>query len=121
MSVAIPGVLANYWTLHPFLAATHFVRTLAAANTAALRGCGQSGHADIRQPPLMCALRGNGARHDPGRELMAAFTAVPDSIMPVNALQLVLRHYLAADVPPVEEPSFWSSEDRPLEFEPVDR
>jgi hypothetical protein len=63
------------------------------------------------------------------RERMAAFTAyllpglgpdaVSDSITPVNALRLVLRHYLAADLPPVEDASFWSSEDRPLEFEPV--
>jgi len=61
-------------------------------------------------------------------ERMAAFSAyllpglgpdaVSDSITPVNALRLVLRHYLAADLPPVEDASFWSSEDRPLAFEP---
>ena len=45
--------------------------------------------------------------------------AVSDSITPVNALRLVLRHYLAADLPPLQDASFWSSEDRPLEFEPV--
>jgi hypothetical protein len=51
----------------------------------------------------------------PGIEL----AAVSDSITPVNALRLVLRHYLAADLPPLEDASFWSSEDRPLEFERV--
>jgi hypothetical protein len=63
-------------------------------------------------------------------ERMAAFTAyllpdisesaISDSITPVNAMRLMLRHYLAADLPPVEDVSFWSSEDRPLEFEPVE-
>jgi hypothetical protein len=63
------------------------------------------------------------------KERMAAFTAyllpglgpdaVADSITPVNAVRLVLRHYLAADLPSVQDASFWSSEDRPLEFEPV--
>jgi hypothetical protein len=64
-------------------------------------------------------------------ERMAAFaayrlpgiadSAVGDSMTPVNVIRLVLRHYLAADLPPVEDVSFWSSEDRELEFEAVDR
>jgi hypothetical protein len=57
---------------------------------------------------------------------MAAFTAyflpgldassIGDSITPVNAIRLILRHYFGADLPPIEDASYWSSEDRPLEF-----
>jgi hypothetical protein len=64
-------------------------------------------------------------------ERMAAFSAyllpgvadgaIRDSITPVNVVRLVLGHYFAADMPPIEDASFWSSEDRELEFEPVDR
>jgi hypothetical protein len=64
-------------------------------------------------------------------ERMAAFaayllpgvadSAIGDSITPVNTLRLVLRHYLAADLPAVQEVSYWSSEDRELEFEVLNR
>jgi hypothetical protein len=64
-------------------------------------------------------------------ERMAAFaayllpgvaeSAIRDSITPVNVIRLVLRHYLAADLPPVRDASYWSSEDRELEFEVVNR
>jgi hypothetical protein len=60
------------------------------------------------------------------RERMAAFSAyllpgvdarqVGDSITPVNVVRLVLRHYFGADLPPLEDASYWSSEDRSLEF-----
>jgi hypothetical protein len=60
------------------------------------------------------------------RERLAAFTAyylpgldperVVDSITPINAMRLVLSHYLRADLPPIEDASYWSSEERPLEF-----
>jgi hypothetical protein len=50
-----------------------------------------------------------------------ADTAVSDSISPVNVVRLVLRHYFAADLPPLKDMSYWSSEDRELEFEPVGR
>jgi hypothetical protein len=60
------------------------------------------------------------------RERLAAFTAyylpgldpdsVGDSITPVNTMRLVLRHYLRADLPRIEDVSYWSSEDRPLEL-----
>lgn len=60
------------------------------------------------------------------KERMAAFTAyflpgldassIGDSITPVNTIRLILRHYFGADLPPIEDASYWSSEDRPLEF-----
>lgn len=64
-------------------------------------------------------------------ERMAAFaayllpgvadTAIGDSISPVNAMRFVLRQYFAADLPPLQDSSYWSSEDRELEFEPATR
>jgi hypothetical protein len=64
------------------------------------------------------------------KERMAAFTAyllpglaagsVGDSITPVNAIRLVLRHYFGADLPSVDDVSYWSSEDRPLDFTRID-
>ncbi len=50
-----------------------------------------------------------------------ADSLVGDSISPVNVMRLVLRHYLAADLPPLEDRSYWSSEDRELDFEAVAR
>jgi hypothetical protein len=47
--------------------------------------------------------------------------AIGDSITPVNATRLVLRQYFGAHLSPLEDASFWSSEDRELEFEPVHR
>jgi hypothetical protein len=64
------------------------------------------------------------------KERMAAFTAyllpglasdsVGDSITPVNAVRLVLRQYFGADLPSIEDVSYWSSEDRPLDFARID-
>ncbi|MGH9892003.1 MAG: hypothetical protein ACREA0_08485 [bacterium] len=60
------------------------------------------------------------------RERMSAFSAyllpgvgaggVGDSITPVSAMRLVLRHYFGADLPPMEDASYWSTEERPFEF-----
>jgi hypothetical protein len=50
-----------------------------------------------------------------------ADTAISDSISPVNVMRFVLRHYLDANLPPVEDTSYWSSEDRELELQPVTR
>jgi hypothetical protein len=45
--------------------------------------------------------------------------AVVDSISPVNAIRLVLRHYFGADLPPVEDATYWSSWNRPYRFERI--
>ncbi|HEU5304213.1 MAG TPA: hypothetical protein VFU40_06165 [Gemmatimonadales bacterium] len=60
------------------------------------------------------------------RERMSVFAAyllpgvaaqeVKDSITPVNAMRLVLRHYFAADLPPLEDAGYWSTEGRPFDF-----
>jgi hypothetical protein len=34
----------------------------------------------------------------------------------VNAARLVLRHYFGADLPPLEDASYWSTEGRPFDF-----
>jgi hypothetical protein len=41
--------------------------------------------------------------------------AVADSITPVNAVRLVLRHYFGADLPPLEDATYWVLEDSPDE------
>jgi hypothetical protein len=43
-------------------------------------------------------------------------SSIDDTITPVNIIRLVLRHYLGADLPPIDDASYWSSEDRPFEF-----
>lgn len=60
------------------------------------------------------------------RERMSAFAAyllpgvpsgvVRDSVTPVNVVRLVLRHYLGADLPPLEDASYWGLEDRPFDL-----
>jgi hypothetical protein len=60
------------------------------------------------------------------RERMSVFSAyylpgvaagsVGDSITPVSAMRFVLRHYFGADLPPMEDASYWSPEARPLEL-----
>ena len=61
------------------------------------------------------------------RERMSVFAAyrlpgiagqrsIGDSITPVNALRTVLRHYFGADLPPVEDASYWGLESKPLEL-----
>jgi hypothetical protein len=42
--------------------------------------------------------------------------AIADSVTPVNAIRRVLRHYFGADLPPLEDASYWGLEDRPLDF-----
>ena len=59
-------------------------------------------------------------------ERMAAFAAyllpgveaghITDSITPVNVMRLLLAHYFGADLPPLTDVSYWSSEDKPLDF-----
>jgi hypothetical protein len=41
---------------------------------------------------------------------------IADSVTPVNVLRLVLRHYFGADLPPLQDASYWSSNDRPYDF-----
>jgi hypothetical protein len=67
-------------------------------------------------------------RNDPERvhERMSPFAAyllpgvpddkVGDSITPINLARLVLREYFGAELPPLEDASFWSAEDRPMEL-----
>jgi hypothetical protein len=60
------------------------------------------------------------------RERMSVFSAyllpgvpsdaIPDSVTPVNASRLVLRHYFGADLPLLEDASYWGPEDSPLEL-----
>lgn len=96
-----------------------------------------------RRPPviLLQADHGHGrqGRHLPDpehlerfglRERMSVFSAyllpgantdeIGDSITPVNATRLVLRHYFGADLPPIEDASYWSTEDQPFDFVRVD-
>jgi hypothetical protein len=42
--------------------------------------------------------------------------AIADSVTPVNALRLVLRHYLQADLPPLEEAGYWVQNDNRLGY-----
>jgi hypothetical protein len=42
--------------------------------------------------------------------------AVSDSVTPVNAIRLVLRQYLGADLPPLEDASYWGLEERPSDL-----
>jgi hypothetical protein len=41
---------------------------------------------------------------------------VSDSISPVNAIRLVLRHYFGAELPPRPEVTYWSGWNRPYRF-----
>jgi hypothetical protein len=43
-------------------------------------------------------------------------SAVRDSVTPVNVLRLVLRHYFGADLPPLEDMSYWGLEDKPFDL-----
>jgi hypothetical protein len=45
--------------------------------------------------------------------------AVADSVTPVNASRLVLRQYFGADLPAVEDASYWGLEDRPRDLKRV--
>ncbi len=60
------------------------------------------------------------------RERMSVFSAyflpglsadsVNDSITPVNALRLVLRHYFGADLPRLEDASYWATQSQPRDL-----
>ena len=60
------------------------------------------------------------------RERMSVFSAyllpgvpsgaIVDSVTPVNAVRLVLRHYFGADLSPLEDASYWAAKDRPLDM-----
>jgi hypothetical protein len=52
------------------------------------------------------------AYHLPG----APAALVHDSIGPVNAMRAVMRHYFGADLPPLEEASYWSDAAHPYRF-----
>jgi hypothetical protein len=52
------------------------------------------------------------AYHLPG----VAKEEIGDSITPVNALRLVLRHYFGAELPPLPDLTYWSSNDRPYDY-----
>jgi hypothetical protein len=41
---------------------------------------------------------------------------VRDSVTPVNALRLTLRHYFGADLPPLEDASYWGLEHKPFDL-----
>jgi len=45
--------------------------------------------------------------------------SVPSDISPVNVTRLVLRHYFGADLPPLQERSYWSSSRNPYIFESI--
>jgi hypothetical protein len=90
-----------------------------------------------RRPPviLLQADHGHGRTGNPPpfdrlstyqlRERMSVFAAyflpgmprgvVRDSVTPVNVGRLVLRHYLGADLPPLEDASYWVLEDKPFD------
>jgi hypothetical protein len=36
-------------------------------------------------------------------------------VTPVNVVRLVLREYLGADLPPLEDASYWGLEERPFD------
>lgn len=97
-----------------------------------------------RRPPviLLQADHGHGrfGRHLPEyeeadayrlRERMSVFSAyslpgvsadsVAESITPVSAIRLVLRHYFGADLPPIEDASYWSTETRPFDLIRIDK
>jgi acyl-CoA synthetase (AMP-forming)/AMP-acid ligase II len=79
------------------------------------------GHGRIGRIPALKYVK-----PDQVKERMAAFAAylvptleakrITDSITPVNVMRLVLSHYFGADLPLLEDASYWSSEDRPLDF-----
>jgi hypothetical protein len=64
------------------------------------------------EPQVAERLSVFGAYHLPG----VAPEEVSDSVTPVNVLRLVLRHYFGADLPPLPDASYWSSNDRPYDF-----
>jgi hypothetical protein len=55
------------------------------------------------------------AYHLPG------ISEIPDTITPVNAMRVVLRQYLGADLPALEDRSYWSPRSYPFRFTRVTR
>jgi hypothetical protein len=53
-----------------------------------------------------------GAYYLPG----VAPDSLTDSMTPVNVMRLVLRHYFRADLPPLQDATYWSAHDRPYRF-----
>jgi hypothetical protein len=45
--------------------------------------------------------------------------SIPERISPVNAARLLLRQYFCADLPALEDWTFWSSAAQPYLFEKV--
>jgi hypothetical protein len=91
------------------------------------------------KPPviLLQADHGNGAigrdipayeATDPARraERASVFAAyalpgapidqLPDGVTPINVIRFVLREYLGEDLPPLEDVTYWSSNQRPYQF-----
>lgn len=56
------------------------------------------------------------AYHLPG----GAASRMYDSITPVNAIRLVLAHYFGADLPPLEDRTYWSAWAIPYRFTRID-
>jgi hypothetical protein len=60
------------------------------------------------------------------RERMSVFAAyrlpglpaavIADSVTPINAFRTVLRHYFGADLPPLEDASYWGLKERPFDL-----
>jgi hypothetical protein len=83
------------------------------------------GHGRIGRHPAL-----EFVKRDRVDERMAAFAAyllpgveadqIADSITPVNAMRVLLAHYFGADLPPLPDVSYWSSEDKPLQFVPLE-
>ena len=79
------------------------------------------GHGRIGRIPALKYVK-----PDQVKERMASFAAyllpgleaerITDSITPVNVMRLVLAHYFGADLPLLEDASYWSTEARPLEL-----
>ena len=83
------------------------------------------GHGRIGRLPALKYVDGYRVK-----ERMAPFAAyllpgldperIQDSVTPVNVIRLVLAHYFGADLPTIEDASYWSSEDQPLDFVRID-
>lgn len=81
------------------------------------------GHARMGHPVLPL---GAGLPQELVEERLSPFAAYalpgmsPDSlysgITPVNVMRLMLRHYFGADLPPLEDASYWSTTRQPLAF-----
>jgi hypothetical protein len=83
------------------------------------------GHGRIERIPALKYVKPTQVK-----ERMASFAAylvpgleperITDSITPVNVMRVLLSYYFGADLPLLEDASYWSSEDKPLEFVRID-